>query len=126
MTTNALIPQKRGDLTGNTRDVIVPREADKHARSRLGRFARWMTDQALPWHAPDLARYRDAMLVDGKAPSTVSAHLSTVRARYAALMRDDRRRDDLYTLAGGRLPRQFDRCPGRKVHPSAQAVGLSN
>lgn len=57
--------------------VIVPADADKHARSRLGQFARWMDGQALPWHSPDLAAYRDAMLADGKAPSTVSAHLST-------------------------------------------------
>jgi site-specific recombinase XerD len=83
--------------------VIVPRDADKHTRSRLGQFARWMYDQRLPWHKPDLAAYRDAMLADGKAPSTVSAHLSTVRARYGALIRDDGRRDELYTLAGDRL-----------------------
>jgi hypothetical protein len=55
--------------------VIMPADVDKHARSRLGQFARWMTDQALPWHAPNLAAYRDAMLAGGKAPSTVSAHL---------------------------------------------------
>ena len=83
--------------------VIIPEEADKYACSRLGRFACWMTDRALPWHAPDLAAYRDALLADGKAPSTVSAHLSTVRARYAALMCDNGRRNELYTLAGRRL-----------------------
>ena len=42
----------------------------------------------LQWHQPDLARYRDETL-DTYAPSTVSAHLSTIRARYRETIRDN-------------------------------------
>jgi hypothetical protein len=108
--------------------IIMPADADKHARSQLGQFARWMTDQARPWHAPDLAAYRDAMLGDGKAPSTVSAHLSTVRARYAALIRSDVKRDELYTLAGDHLAElgQDDNPANRAAFVSEMLARLQN
>jgi hypothetical protein len=89
--------------TRSTGPEIVPLDADKHAKSRLGQFERWLNRQGLAWYAPDLAQYRDDMLADGKAPSTVSAHLSTVRARYDAILRDNATRDTLYSLAGERI-----------------------
>ncbi|MBN1250274.1 MAG: hypothetical protein JXC32_21600, partial [Anaerolineae bacterium] len=61
--------------------LLIPPDASKDARYRLGRFADWLSTNRLQWHQPDLARYRDEMLAT-YAPSTVSAHLSTIRARY--------------------------------------------
>ncbi|MCP4536721.1 MAG: tyrosine-type recombinase/integrase [Chloroflexi bacterium] len=79
--------------------IIIPQNADKHTKSRLGQFVVWMDDRDLLWHQVDLAAYRDAMEDAGKAPATVNAHLSTIRARYRAIVRDNATRDSLYRLA---------------------------
>ena len=78
---------------------LMPRRPDKDVKSRLGAFMRWMRSEQADWHDPDLAAYRDRLLADGKAPSTVSAHLSTVRARYGALIKSNGTRDRLYSMA---------------------------
>lgn len=84
---------------------IIPTGADKDARYRLGQFQRWLETQGRPWHNPDLQAYRDHMLiVKGYAPSTVSAHLSTVRGRYRQIMTDNTTRDTLYSLAREQAP----------------------
>jgi site-specific recombinase XerD len=103
--------------TGTDLPRIIPVDADKHARCRLGQFERWLNAQGLAWYAPDLASYRDAMLTDGKSPSTVRAHLSTVRARYEAILRDNATRDALYSIAGARIAEmgQADTPSNRKV-----------
>lgn len=56
--------------------------------SRLGMFGDWLDATGRDWLNPDLAIYRDTMLREGKAPSTVNFHLSTIRSRYADLLRD--------------------------------------
>jgi len=64
--------------------------------SRLRKYAQWLMDTGGSWYAPNLAAYRDAMLDGGKARSTVSANLSSIRAAYRRLMRN---RDAFYALA---------------------------
>ncbi len=86
--------------TGTT--AIVPPDAGRDARYRLGKFDRWMTTQGRPWHEPDLAAYRDHLLKT-LAPATVSGHLSTIRARYRALLQDNATRDALYALSARAL-----------------------
>ena len=86
-------------ITGSAAQALIPADADKHARSRLARFARWMDAQGQPWHDPDLAAYRDAMLAEEYARSTVSAHLSTIRAQYRRLATDNAVRDALEIAA---------------------------
>ncbi len=71
---------------------LIPAQADKDTRYRLGKFEKWSRDLL----KPDLAGYRDYLLGTGKAASTISAHLSTIRARYKLLVLD---RDSLYILA---------------------------
>ncbi len=78
---------------------LLPPDAGKDARSRLRRFAAWLDAAARPWHAPDLAAYRDALLRAGLAPSSVTAHLATVRGRYAALLKDPAVLDQLEAAA---------------------------
>jgi len=77
----ALIPDQRR----RNRAVLVPPGADKDRKHRLSKFVGWLTG---PWHRPSLAAYRDYLLAQGLAPATVSAHLSTIRARYRALLRE--------------------------------------
>jgi site-specific recombinase XerD len=87
------------DPTSAARAVILPAhlettyKADRGQRralaQRLSAFVDWLDATGRKWTAPDLAAYRDAMLADGKAGSTVSAHLSTIRGRYTDLLADN-------------------------------------
>ncbi len=86
---------------------LVPRDADKHTRYRLRKFEAWLANHAgTTWYRVDLARYRDHLLAEGYAASTVSAHLSTIRARYRELIRD---RDLFYRLAAQRTDSVLER-----------------
>lgn len=76
-------------------DLLVPAGAKKDKLHRLSKFAHWQGRQSPPWYAPDLASYRDGLLQDYE-PSTVSAHLATVRAHYKTLLRD---RDLFFEIA---------------------------
>lgn len=86
-----------------TRDkatLPIPADADKDTRYRVGKFSNWMEATGAPWYQPDLRGYRDYMNTQGYAPATISAHLSTVRGHYAALLRDRARFFALVTAAG--------------------------
>jgi site-specific recombinase XerD len=75
--------------------LLIPDDADKDTRSRVGAFIAWLHEQRRPWHEPDLRTYRDALLAQDYAPATIRAHLATVRARYRHLLRDNDLRDAL-------------------------------
>ncbi len=85
-------------LASSNRDVLVPPGAIKDERHRLTTFADWLDATARRWSEPDLAAYRDHLLANGLAPSSVQAHLATVRGRYHLLLRDNAVRDTLYAL----------------------------
>ncbi|NJL54997.1 hypothetical protein HC928_07270 [bacterium] len=92
--------------------LLMPPDADKDVRSRVGFFLDWLAFTGRPWHDPDLAAYRDYLLNERHridpatgddvpallSPTTVQAHLSTVRGRYEALLRDNGVRQMLYDL----------------------------
>lgn len=71
--------------------VPDPDAAGKDGRYRLYKYAGWLDTTGASWWVPDLATYRDHLLGSGLAASTVSAHLSTIRARYKTLTRDRER-----------------------------------
>ena len=73
---------------GTPSNILIPPNANKDSKYRLGKFAAWLATEGHAWHAVDLAVYRDHLLGAGYAPSTVAAHLSTIRSRYAAIIRD--------------------------------------
>lgn len=97
----------------NTYNTIMPKRPNKDVKSRLRYFVDWLAYTGRPWYQPDLAAYRDFLLLERSridpetgdqihAPLSVEsaqAHLSTIRGRYQALLRDDRIRDQLYALA---------------------------
>lgn len=86
------------------RAAILPADpTSRDQRHRLTRYARWLDGRGEPWHAVDLAAYRDDLLGNPMRASSAGAHLATVRARYKELLRDGATRDELYTLAGERL-----------------------
>lgn len=78
---------------------LVPVGAGKHARYRLGKFERWLISQSQQWHDPDLAAYRDHLVEKGYKATTIQAHLSTIRAQYGRLIKDNAIRDVLYSMA---------------------------
>ena len=78
--------------------MLVPAEAVKDQRHRLSVFTRWLDSTDRSWREPDLTAYRDHLLARGLQPTSVAAHLGTIRARYTALLRDNSLRDRLYAL----------------------------
>jgi len=81
-----------------TNAIIVPPDGSKDQLSRLRKYAAWLDDTGRGWAAPDLAAYRD-YLSETLAPVSVSAYLSTVRARYQMLLRDPVIKKQMYTQA---------------------------
>jgi len=91
--------------------VIVSTAKSKDHRHRLIRYANWLTSTGRSWHSPDLETYRDYLLndyetTDGSllSESSVKAHLSTIRGRYQAILRDNRTRDALYAITPDDAP----------------------
>jgi site-specific recombinase XerD len=93
-------------LNADPATFLIPPNASKDGRSRLGAFADWLKTRQRPWHEPDLRAYRDAMLAQDYARATIRAHLSTVRARYRRLLRDNGLRDALEIAIRGGLQAQ--------------------
>ncbi|GAB4531300.1 MAG: hypothetical protein OHK0046_52040 [Anaerolineae bacterium] len=57
---------------------------------RMGRFIQWLTENHQRWYDPDLVAYRDYLLQERElSPISVQAHLSTIRGRYNALLKDN-------------------------------------
>ena len=70
---------------------------------RLTVYINWMHASSLSWFAPDLETYREYLLnhYNGRnerplSPVSVKAHLSTIRARYKSLLRNNKIRDYFY------------------------------
>jgi len=116
--------------------AIVPVDATGNTLSRLSIFETWQQETGRMWYNPDLAAYRDTLLERMKASST-KAHLSTIRARYQTILRDNHTRDVLFEQAAQELERtgQEDNPANRRalveelltrlqnaIHPSASAV----
>lgn len=84
--------------------ILIPADADKHARSRLNLFVEWQAGRRRPWYDCDLKAYRDHLLKYREfLPSTASAHLCTVRARYRAILKDNTIRSQLLADIGEQL-----------------------
>jgi site-specific recombinase XerD len=98
------------------RSMLIPIDANKDVKSRVGLFCDWMTQNGHNWQNPALAQYRDH-LAQRYNPATVSAHLSTIRASYNRLLRDNVVRDMLYSQAGDELARL-----GHKDDPANRAA----
>ena len=91
--------------------VLMPRDPNKDAKSRLGFYIDWLARMGRHWYQPDLRAYRDYLLRErarkdsgGRLiPATVSAktaqaHLGSIRGRYSELTRSNEVRDRLYDL----------------------------
>lgn len=79
--------------------LLVPEDSDKDHKSRLQQFGVWLYSTQRSWTAPDLAAYRDMLMERGLGPSSIQAHLATIRGRYARLLRNPQAREALYSAA---------------------------
>lgn len=75
----------------------------KDEQHRLGLYLQWLNHEKEIWWQPDLAAYRNYLLHDYQgrdgqplAPSSVQAHLASIRGHYQALLRDNTLRQWLY------------------------------
>ncbi len=75
---------------------LLPADATANTRTRVGAYLDWLRMARLTWLEPDLASYRDYLFAKGYVPSSVAAHLSTVRGRYRKVLRSNDLRDALY------------------------------
>lgn len=84
--------------------LLTTGDLDKDRASRLGQYQRYLTEQGQTWANPDLAAYAAYLQSKGLSPASIKAHLSTIRARYAAILRTDEARDALLNLVAANLP----------------------
>jgi integrase len=85
------------------RDLVLTIADNKDAQSRLGLFTRWLQSTGGDRRAPDLRAYADYLMTEytGRngqplSPASATAHLSSIRGRYAALLKDNTTRVELY------------------------------
>lgn len=84
--TKEIIPSPQSPL-------IPPPTAPKDLRHRMTKYLTWVGHY---WLTPNLNAYHDFLRGEGLQPTSIAAHLSTVRAAYRDLMRD---RDLFYDQA---------------------------
>lgn len=84
--------------------VLVPDGATGDVLHRLGKYAAYLDTTGAAWHEVNLAAYRDHLLAEGLTPSSVSAHLSTVRGRLRRLLREPATRDAIISKAAYSMP----------------------
>jgi len=92
-----------GTEPADIKALLLPANADKDTRSRMGAFVAWLIENRRAWHEPDLAAYRDHLKSKGYHAATVSAHLSSLRAAYQRLLRNNDLRAAWFDSAGAEL-----------------------
>jgi len=74
-------------------------------RSRLTKFCDWQRVTQGAWYLPDLASWRDHLLLEnGLTATTIRAYLSTVRAAYRHILRSNDLRQQLYAAFADDVP----------------------
>jgi len=77
--------------------LLMPAHPDKDSKHRLNHYIRWLYATGRNWAQVDLGAHRDYLLdICNLSPSSVTAHLATIRARYRAVLRDPQTRARLY------------------------------
>lgn len=88
---------------------LMPTDPTRDQRTRIGIYQDWLQSTNRPWYSPNLTDYRDYLLDEYTSrygayagqtlsPRSVAAHLSTIRGRYQAILKDNRFRDMLYQM----------------------------
>jgi site-specific recombinase XerD len=80
----------------STFPALNPRS--KSEEERIRKFMNWAGDT---WIKPDLGAYRDDLFEQGLAPTSVQAHLSTVRGAYKRILKNNNFIMSLYDMVPG-------------------------
>jgi site-specific recombinase XerD len=87
---------------------LLRQQTNKDHLHRLRLFCDWLIQHGGIWYQPDLETYRDYLMYDytGRdnqplTPSSIKAHLATIRGYYQSVLRDNRLRDVLYSQTPG-------------------------
>lgn len=72
---------------------LLPDEADKNLRSSVGKFVRWLDDNALSWVNADLKDYLDYLNSTKLSKASIKKHMERVRARYKDMQHSNAVRD---------------------------------
>lgn len=90
--------------------ALLSQYDSKDESHRISTYIQWMQESTLPWFSPDLETYREYLLHhyqgrDGKAlsPTSVKAHLSTIRSRYKSILRSNRIREYFFNNTSAEL-----------------------
>jgi site-specific recombinase XerD len=82
------------------RQILRPDGVDnKDHRHRLEQFVRWLDMYGHNWFEPDLAAYRDYLQDRRLMPTSIRAHLATIRSNYDRMMNQNWFIEVLYNTA---------------------------
>ncbi len=87
-----------GLRAGDPHKLLMPDNPNKDTKHRVNRYLVWLKATGRAWVDADLASHRDYLRAEGISSVSIIAHLSTIRARYATILRDPATRDRLYAL----------------------------
>ncbi len=83
--------------------VLAIETGSKDHRSRVNLYIEWLDTMGLHWSQPALAEYAQHMSKT-YSPSSIQAHLSTIRSRYRELLDDPHTQENLRQLADRAFP----------------------
>jgi len=117
-----------GTEPADIKALLLPANTDKDTRSRAGGFVTWLIETHRAWYDPDLAAYRDHLKAKGHRSATISAHLSSMRATYQRLLRNNALRAAWFDSAGVELRalRADDTPANRKAFVDERCTRLQN
>lgn len=86
-------------IVPQSQHILFGVSANKDVKSRLKNYQAWLTEVKIPWWQPELDSYRDYLLLARRlSPTSVAAHLATIRGQYRRVLQDNGLRDMLYSL----------------------------
>lgn len=87
-------------------DWLIPASADKNVISRMSLYVDWLYQSGNHWTSPSLDIYAHYLQSDERqlSASSIQSHLSTIRARYRALVNHPRFKQDLRALTDRAYP----------------------
>lgn len=87
------------------RGQLLPHSDNKNIVSQVARYNRWLVETGQAMYLPDLTTYRDHLLRT-LAPSSVRAHLSSIRRSYKLLIESLEHRTSLIAYLEGKFPNE--------------------
>jgi len=81
-------------------ELMLRPQDESDQKHRVQIYVNWMNQNSAKWYSPDIVTYREYLLHDYQgrdskplSPNSVRAHLSTIRGRYATILKDNQTRD---------------------------------